>query len=127
MNYFLFKLYPPRVTFPADITRAEGKLIQEHSDYWSQLMNRGFVLAFGPVVDPKGTYCIAIIQLEDGGVAIPVCSNDPMILANVGFTFEVQSLPLLRLPQPTYPIVPTEQCPEYEVTSQFSSIYLLPT
>ena len=66
MTYFLYKLTPPRPTFPGDMTPAEGILMREHVGYWAGLMKQGRVLAFGPVADPKGSYGIGIIQLEDG-------------------------------------------------------------
>ena len=98
MKYFLFKLVPPRPTFPADMTRAEAKLMQEHSEYWRNLMRKGLVVAFGPVSDPKGTYGIAVMQLEDDGDANAIGANDPTIKANVGFKFELHSMPQVVLP-----------------------------
>ncbi len=98
MNYFLYKLNPPRTTFPADITPAESKLMQEHVVYWSGLMRQGLVVAFGPVADPKGFYGIGIIQLEEGADANILGANDPVIMANAGFQFEVHPMPRLVCP-----------------------------
>ena len=99
MNYFLYKLNPPRPTFPADMTPAEGKLMQEHVAYWRDLMKKGLVVAFGPVADPKGSYAIAIIQLQDNSDAITLGTNDPVIKANAGFNFEVHPMPRMGLPE----------------------------
>ncbi len=98
MKYFLYKLIPPRPTFPADMTPAEAKLMEEHSAYWRDLMNKGLVIVFGPVFDPKGTYGIAVLQLEDDAGANLLGTNDPTIKANVGFKFEVHSMPQVVLP-----------------------------
>jgi hypothetical protein len=98
MKYFLFKLIPPRPTFPADMTQAEARLMQEHSSYWRDLMDKGFVVVFGPVSDPKGPYGIAVLQLKDNADANLLCANDPTIKANAGFKFEVYSRPQLGLP-----------------------------
>ena len=98
MKYFLYKLIPPRPTFPADMTQAEAKLMQEHSSYWRDLMDKGLVVVFGPVSDPKGTYGIAVLQLEDDADANVLGANDPTIKANVGFKFEVYSMAQVVLP-----------------------------
>jgi uncharacterized protein YciI len=98
MKYFLYKLIPPRPTFPADMTPAEAKLMQEHSAYWRHLMSKGLVVVFGPVSDPKGAYGTAVIQSQDDADANALGTNDPTIKANVGFKFEVYSMPQAVLP-----------------------------
>ena len=98
MNYFLFKLVPPRSTFPADMTPAEAVLMQEHSAYWAEQMHQGRVVAIGPVADPAGTYGIGIIQLEEGGDPAALCANDPVLLAGAGFIAQVHPMPKLMAP-----------------------------
>jgi uncharacterized protein len=98
MKHFLYRLNPPRPSFPADITAAEAAVMQKHIAYWSNLMAQGNVLAFGPVADPRGSYGIAIIQLEDGAESRTLAENDPAILAHAGFTFEVHSMPICSVP-----------------------------
>jgi uncharacterized protein YciI len=98
MKYFLYKLIPPRPTFPADMTPAEAELMKGHSAYWRHLMSKGLVVVFGPVSDPKGAYSIAVIQLEDDADANALGMNDPTIKANVGFKFELYSMPQAVLP-----------------------------
>jgi len=99
MNYFLYRLNPPRPTFPADMTPAEAELMQKHAAYWTGLMKQGRVIAFGPVADPKGSYGIGLIRLEEGEDANALGANDPVISANVGFGFEVHPMPRLVLPE----------------------------
>ncbi len=98
MKYFLYKLIPSRPTFPADMTPAEAKLMQEHSAYWRDLMSKGLVIVFGPVSDPKGAYGIAVVQVEDDADATVLGADDPTIKANMGFKFEVYSMPQVVLP-----------------------------
>jgi uncharacterized protein len=38
MPHFLYKLIPPRPTFPADLTEEEGAIMQEHFGYWAGLI-----------------------------------------------------------------------------------------
>jgi hypothetical protein len=55
-------------------------------------MKKDFVV-FGSVSDLKGVYGIAVAQLEDDVEANALGTNDPTIKANVGFKFEVCSMP----------------------------------
>ena len=67
---------------------AEAKLMQQHVAYWKGWMDRGFVIVFGPVADPKGTYGVVILELEEED-ANALGMNGPTIKANLGFYFEV--------------------------------------
>jgi uncharacterized protein len=98
MTYFFYKLLPPRTTFPADMTPAEAGLMQQHALYWRNWMEAGHVIAFGPVADPKGTFGVAILQLEEGMDPHSLADNDPVIAAGVGFHCEVHPMPSLVLP-----------------------------
>ncbi len=93
MKYFLYKLIPPRPTFAQDMKEAEARLMQEHAAYWKGLMDRGLVVAFGPVLDPKGGYGVGIVELEDAADANDLGVNDPTIKANIGFRFEMYPMP----------------------------------
>jgi uncharacterized protein len=93
MRYFLYKLIPPRPTFPEDMTDAEGKLMQEHFNYWKDLADRRIAIVYGPVSDPIGVYGIAIIETEDETIAHNISINDPAIKHNVGFKSEIHLMP----------------------------------
>ena len=97
MTYF-YKLIPPRPDFPADITPAEASAMQQHVAYWTELMNKGQVLVFGPVADPHGSFGIAVLQLDEGADPSSVGANDPAIKANAGFQFEVYPMPRAVMP-----------------------------
>jgi uncharacterized protein YciI len=99
MAYFFFKLIPPRPTFPGDITPAEAGLMQQHVGYWRGWMEKGHVVAFGPVADPKGTFGIGIIRLDEGADPQSVAANDPVVAAGVGFRCEIHPMPSLVLPE----------------------------
>jgi len=87
----LCKLIPPRSTFAQDMTEAERKIMQEHATYWRDLSDRGIAIIFGPVLDPKGTWGLAIIEVEDESEAHTLGRNDPAVQA--GLTFEVNPMP----------------------------------
>jgi uncharacterized protein YciI len=93
METFFCKLTPPRPTFAADMSEAERKLMQEHAAYWKSSMDEGRVIVFGPVDDPKGTYGIGIVEVEDKAEAARFMSNDPVVKANLGFTCGLYAMP----------------------------------
>jgi uncharacterized protein len=99
MKYWLYKLIPPRATFPADMTPDEGRLMQEHLVYWKGLMRQGMVLAIGPVGDPRGAYGIGLLRLDDGVAAEPLAAADPVVAANLGFRYEIHPMMNLILPE----------------------------
>jgi uncharacterized protein YciI len=74
---FLLKLFAPRVTFHLDMTEAERAVMQEHGVYWRGLLDQGVAVAYGPVLDPKGSWGVAIMEVEDAAAAENVACNDP--------------------------------------------------
>lgn len=95
MKYYFYKLIPPRLTFPGDITPEERELMRSHSVYWVGQIKQGKALVVGPVADPKGAFGVGIIRLEDGSDPAALVNNDPAILANNGFTWEIHPMPNL--------------------------------
>jgi hypothetical protein len=49
-KYFALKLIAPRATFAQDMNAEERAIMIQHVAYWKGLMDKGFVLAFGPVI-----------------------------------------------------------------------------
>lgn len=66
--------------------------MQEHFAYWLGLMDERKVVVVGPVLDPKGTYGIAVLEVEDESIAQNIASSDPAITSQAGFRFEVHSM-----------------------------------
>ncbi len=48
------------------MTEVERKIMQERIDYWKDLSNRGIAIIFGPVLDPIGTWGVAMVASELG-------------------------------------------------------------
>ncbi len=97
MAYFLGRLLGPRPTFPADITETEKRLMQEHVVYWSAYLEKGKVLALGPVADPKGTWGLGLFEVADEVEMRFLTSNDPVIKAGLGFVYDILPMPRLTL------------------------------
>lgn len=89
MKYFLYRLIAPRTTFWNDMSETEQKIMQEHGNYWKDLFQKGIVFVFGPVLDPKGVWGVAIFKALDISDAKAICENDPAIKSGAGFNFEV--------------------------------------
>jgi uncharacterized protein YciI len=93
MGNFLYKLIPPRPTFPQDMTEAEQKIMQEHVMYWKGLIDEGTAIVFGPVAEPSGAWGLAIVEVEDEAAVHAIAMNDPTIKANAGFDYKVCPMP----------------------------------
>jgi uncharacterized protein YciI len=88
MNHFLLKLVPPRPTFAKDMNDDEKNLMQQHAKYFEQLQERGVALAYGPVLDPRGSWGMAILEVENENEAKEILNSDPTVKAALN-TFEI--------------------------------------
>ncbi len=52
-NHYLFKLIPPRPTFPVDMSAAEGEVMEAHFGYWAAAIAERKAVAYGPVMDRR--------------------------------------------------------------------------
>jgi uncharacterized protein YciI len=95
---YFFKLLPPRSTFPADMTPAEAKLMDEHADYWRRQLAAGRALVLGPVMDPAGAYGIGVICAANDADAQALAAADPALQAGIGFRFEVHPMASALVP-----------------------------
>ena len=82
-KHFVLKLVPCRPTFSQDMTPDERAIMQQHVMYWRGLMDEGFVLAFGPVLDPKAVYGLGIIEVDGEDQVKEFIKNDPATAINV--------------------------------------------
>jgi uncharacterized protein len=98
MNYFYYRLNAPRKTFAQDMTPEEAQLMGVHAAYWKGLVDQGKVIVVGPVLDPKESFGVGIVQLPEGEDPQQIGIHDPAITANKGFTFEVHVMPRVMVP-----------------------------
>jgi uncharacterized protein YndB with AHSA1/START domain len=97
-SFFLLKLLPPRPTFPADMTPAEGEVMQAHVGYWTELMKRRAAFAFGPVLDPAGVWGLGLLCAQDAAAAQAIRDQDPAVRSGLGFRMEI--VPMLNVVVP---------------------------
>ncbi len=74
---FFLKLNPPRTSFMGDMTIEEKGIMQRHVAYWAPFVNNGTVTVLGPVMDPKGGYGIAVVNVSDEEGLKQLLANDP--------------------------------------------------
>jgi uncharacterized protein YciI len=90
--YFVYKLIPPRPTFDRDMNEVEAGVMAEHVGYWTELVENGTAVVFGPVQDPAGTWGMAVVKAEDESEVREVGSRDPAVTSSVA-RFEVCPMP----------------------------------
>ena len=88
----MLKLKPSRTSFAQDMTTEERGIMQQHVAYWSGLMAQGFVLAFGPVLDPNGVYGLGIVEVDSEDQVKQFIANDPASTIN-----QYEVLPMLAV------------------------------
>ena len=81
-QYFAIYLLPSRPDFAQSMTDEERAIMMKHVAYWTELMNQGKVVAFGPVLDPKEVYGLGIIAVEDEQEVKEFIANDPAATVN---------------------------------------------
>ncbi len=91
-EYFLYRLIPPRPTFAQDMDAAEAATMGEHAGYWMQLVQERTAVVFGPVMDPGGTWGLAIVEAADEAAVRRIGELDPAVSSGVA-CFEVCPMP----------------------------------
>ena len=81
-KHYALKLLPSRPTFAQDMTSEERAIMIQHTAYWRDLMNKGFVLVFGPVIDPSAVYGLGIIEADNEEQVRDFIANDPATKIN---------------------------------------------
>ena len=94
MGFYLYKLIAPRVSFAQDMSEEEAQVMKVHGEFWSKLAQKGIAVIFGPVLDPKGSWGLAIVEAKDEAEVHAIGAEDPAIKSRYGFKFEVH--PMLK-------------------------------
>ena len=81
-KYFVLHLLPSRPDFAQTMTDEERSIMMKHVGYWTEIMNKGKVLAFGPVLDPEEIYGLGIIAVDDEQEVKEFIANDPAAKIN---------------------------------------------
>ncbi|MFI5221581.1 MAG: YciI family protein [Bacteroidia bacterium] len=60
-----------------DMNEEEKAIMQQHEAYWKELLDKGIVIVYGPVMDPRGGYGIGVIEAENEEQVKQLTANDP--------------------------------------------------
>ncbi len=76
-KYFALYLIPLRGDFTQTMSEEERLIMTKHVDHWTEHINRGRVIVFGPVLDPKGVYGLGVVSAHDEQEVKDIIANDP--------------------------------------------------
>ena len=76
---FVYRLNAPRPTFAYDMTPAEAEVMEQHTAYWRELLDRGVVVFFGPVADPAGVWGLGVLEAGSLEDVHAVRAGDPAV------------------------------------------------
>jgi hypothetical protein len=77
MPHYFLKLNPRRPTFAQDMTAKERAVMLQHVAYWTDLMHKGLVVVFGPVMDPKQVYGMGVVEVPGEEQLKELIKSDP--------------------------------------------------
>jgi hypothetical protein len=77
MPHYFLKLNPCRPTFAQDMTAEERAIMVQHVAYWTDLMGKGHVVVFGPVMDPREVYGVGVVEVDAEEQLKDLINNDP--------------------------------------------------
>lgn len=76
-QFYAVHLLPSRPDFATTMSDEERAIMMQHIAYWSEKLKQGKVYAFGPVLDPKGTYGLGVVAVDNEQELIEFIANDP--------------------------------------------------
>ncbi|MEI9402689.1 YciI family protein [Mesorhizobium argentiipisi] len=84
MKHYLCKYIPPRVDFLATMTAEESRWMKQHGVFLDDLLEKGLIVAHGPVMDPSGGYGVSLYRIADDQDINAVTAEDPIVKNGVG-------------------------------------------
>ena len=81
-KYYTLYLLPLRSNFAETMTEQERDIMMKHVAYWNDLMAKGIAIVFGPVFDPKETYGLGIVAIDDEAQLKEIIAQDPAAQIN---------------------------------------------
>jgi uncharacterized protein YciI len=94
MKFYLCKYIPPRTDFLATMTAEESNWMKQHGDFLNNLLDKGLIVAHGPVMDPSGGYGLALYQISDDQDIATITPEDPIVKNGAG---HYEHYPMLHL------------------------------
>ena len=79
MSTFVLRLQPPRPSFALDMTDEEQAVMGRHAEHWQSWIESGRMVVFGPVLDPTGSWGLAVVEAEDEDELRGFVAGDPAV------------------------------------------------
>jgi len=92
---FLFRLIAPRPSFSQDMSESEREVMGRHVAHWRGLLEDGTAVAFGPVLDPAGSWGLGLLDVSLQEQASELAGSDPAVLSGL-CTYELLPMQLVR-------------------------------
>jgi uncharacterized protein len=84
MPTFVLRLIAPRPDFAHTLTDAERAIMDRHAAHWRPYLDRGDMVAFGPVLTDEGSsdrdsYGLAVVDTDDEQALRDFAAQDPVV------------------------------------------------
>lgn len=84
MKYYLCKYIPPRPDFLSTMSADESGWMKQHGAFLDELLDKGLIVAHGPVMDPSGGYGVSLYQIGDDQDIEAITATDPIVKNGAG-------------------------------------------
>ncbi len=79
MPTFVLRLKAPRPAFAQTLTDAEREIMGRHAAHWQPWLERGEMVAFGPVLTEEDSYGLGVVDTEDEAALREHAAQDPVV------------------------------------------------
>jgi uncharacterized protein YciI len=79
MAVFVLRLKAPRPNFAQTLTDAERAIMARHGAHWRPYLERGDMVAFGPVLTDDDSYGLAVVETDDEQALRDFAADDPVV------------------------------------------------
>jgi uncharacterized protein YciI len=84
MKFYLCKFIPPRADFLSTMSDDEKTWMKQHGAFLDDLLEKGMIVAHGPVMDPAGGYGVSLYRITDDQDIAAITSQDPVVANGAG-------------------------------------------
>jgi uncharacterized protein YciI len=88
MPVFVLRLKAPRPRFAQTLTEAEREVMGRHGEHWRPYVDRGDMVAFGPVLTEADSYGLAVVETDDEEALRAFAAADPVVTTGTA-SFEI--------------------------------------
>jgi uncharacterized protein YciI len=96
-DHYVYRLIPPRPTFPEDMNVEERAIMDRHAEYWARLVEQVGVVVYGPVIDSTGSWGLAVVRAGSLDDVRALAEADPAVSSGMS-TFDLGTMPVAVLP-----------------------------